>query len=822
MTDGSMTAADHPNQAPAVRRRGPLRRVARGTAWLLLALAVALAAGGGWLYVELRASLPVLDGERRLAGLSARVEVTRDALGVPTIAGATQLDTMRALGFVHAQDRFFQMDLLRRQAAGELAALIGPPVVGMDREHRLHRFRDLSRRVLAQAAGADRARLDAYAAGVNAGLAALGAVPVEYLALRAEPAPWTAEDSVLVVLAMFFDLQGGTGRYERHLSELQRRLPPELFAFLTPAGTEWDAPLVGGPFVQPAVPGPEVIDLRGRAAKAGVARLGDGPEPPEVAGSNNWAVAGTHTADGRALVADDMHLGLSVPNVWYRVRLEWQADGQRRHITGVSLPGGPAVVAGSNGHVAWAFTNSQGDWIDLVVVEPDPADASRYLVPGGSEPFGTVRETIAVKGAPAETLDIRTTRWGPLVEPDSAGRQLAVSWVAHHPDALTFSGLFGLQTASTLDEALREAHRAGVPAQNFTVADVSGRIAWTIIGVMPRRVGFDGRLPVSWADGTRRWDGWLAPDEVPAVVDPPSGRIWTANHRLVDGDMLARLGDSGYALGARGRQIRDGLLALDKATPEDLLRIQLDDRALFLERWRTLLLQVLTPSAVGADPKRQALRRLTETTWTGRASIDSVAYRIVRAFRAVVADRVWDAATGQTGVADEAVIGPTTQFEGPLWALVTARPPHVVPAGLAGWDALLLAAVDAVIAELERAGPDLAGRTWGERNTVRVRHPLSRAVPQLARFLDVPPRQLPGDANMPRVQAPAFGASQRFVVSPGQEERGFFHMPVGQSGHPLSPYYRNGHDAWEQGRPTPFLPGPAVHRLTLNPTDASG
>jgi len=798
------------------RARVGLRLAAKAVLWLMVVLAAAVVAGGAWSYLRLRASLPVLDGERAVAGLSQRVEVTRDELGVPTIAAATNLDAVRALGFLHAQDRFFQMDLLRRSAAGELAELVGPQVLPLDRQHRLHRFRRMARQVVERAGAGVRAGLESYAAGVNAGLADLGSKPFEYYLLRAQPVAWKPEDCVLVVLAMFFDLQGGTGRDERNLAELQAILPGEVFAFLTPPGTEWDAPLSGPAFGPGPVPGPGVFDLRASGHAPGTAARQRAAEPPVPAGSNNWAVAGTHTADGGALLADDMHLGLSVPNTWYRARLRWREGEEAWHVTGVSLPGVPAIVAGSNGHVAWGFTNSQGDWIDLVVVEPDPADSSRYLVPGGSAAFETARETIVVKGGSPEVLDITLTRWGPIVQSDTRGRRLAVAWTAHHPEALAFEGFFSLQIARDLDGAVNAAHQAGIPAQNMVVVDSTGRIGWTIIGQMPRRVGFDGRLPVSWADGTRRWDGWLAPAEVPAILDPPSGRLWTANNRTVEGEYLSRLGDGGYDLGARARQIRDGLMAIEEATPLDLLRIQLDDRALFLERWRRLLLATLTPEAVAGHEQRQEMKRLVEASWDGHAATASTAYRLVRNFRTSVIERVWAAVTRQDLSTERAVV-PTTRFEGPLWTLVSARPAHFLPGNVPSWDALLLHAADDVVEQL-RAGGDLAGRTWGERNTLRMRHPLAGAVPLVGTLLDMPSRPLPGDSHMPRFQAPGAGASERLVVSPGREEKGILHMPGGQSGHPLSPYYRKGHEAWEQGQPTPFLPGPAAHRLALTPT----
>ncbi|HEX3552724.1 MAG TPA: penicillin acylase family protein [Thermoanaerobaculia bacterium] len=800
------------------------RRILLSLGLLLAVLAALVLVAGLWFRHRLTASLPQLDGERRVAGLSAPVEVERDDLGVPTIRAASRLDGVRALGFLHAQDRFFQMDLLRRQAAGELAELVGPAVVKVDRDHRVHRFRDVARRIVAAAKSEDRALLSAYAEGVNTGLAALGDKPFEYLALGVKPAPWRPEDTILAVHAMFFELNDSTGSRESNLGLLHDRLPAPLFAFLAPVGTEWDAPLLGEAFATAPIPGPEVFDLRTRPALPQAASLRPAPLPEEVsaAGSNNFAVAGAHTADGRALLANDMHLGIRVPNTWYRVAIVHpDGRGGTVRMTGVTLPGTPLVSVGSNGHVAWGYTNSYGDWTDLVVLETDPADPEVYRMPQGPKRFETVREVIKVKGRPDETLEVKETVWGPVIDHDHLGRPRALAWTAQHPEAVNLE-LEGLETARTLEEAMAVANRAGIPPQNFTVADETGRIGWTIIGQIPRRVGFDGRLPTSWADGSRRWDGWLTPEEHPRVVDPPSGRIWTANARTMDGDALARLGDGGYMLGARARQIRDDLLTLEKASPRDLLAIQLDDQARFLARWRDLLLRTLTPAATQGNARRAELRRLMATTWTGRASVNSVAYRMTREFRKRLLDRVFQSITGIAGRSELEHFGgfgrPTQQFEGPLWRLVTERPAHLLDPRFQSWDGELLAAVDDLIADsVQESGPDLARRTWGERNTTHIQHPLSLGVPLLARWLDVPARQLPGDEDMPRVQGRATGASERLVVSPGHEETGLFHMPVGQSGHPLSPYYQKGHADWEEGRATPFLPGKAVHRLTLRP-----
>jgi penicillin G amidase len=818
MAEAVAAPAPQPPPPAPVRRRG--RRILRALLLLVGVVILVLAAGAFWMRAEIRASLPRLDGELKLAGLSAPVTVERDALGVPTIRAASRADVARALGFLHAQDRFFQMDLLRRSAAGELSALFGSAAVDVDKANRVHRFRHVAGRVLERAQPEEREIFTAYAAGVNAGLAALGEKPWEYLVLRTEPAAWVPEDTVLAVYAMFLDLQGGDGDYESGVGLIYDLLPQSLAELLTPDGTEWDAPITGAPRATPPIPGPEVFDLRKEPpVELPKAAVLEAPVDRPVLGSNNWAVSGAHTADGRALFANDMHLGLRVPNTWYRASVV-RPDGAGGEIrmTGVSLPGTPAIVAGSNGHVAWGFTNSYGDWSDLIILEVDPKDPESYRTPQGPRRFERTEEVIAVKGGEPVRLEVRATIWGPVIDQDHLGRPRALAWTAHHPEAVNLA-MAGLDTARTLEEAMAVANRSGAPAQNFVVADSSGRVGWTIFGRIPRRIGFDGRVPTSWADGTRRWDGWLTPEEAPKVIDPPSGRVWTANSRVVDGDLLAKLGDGGYAFGARGRQIRDRLLALEKATPRDLLAVQLDDEARFLEHWRKLLLDTLTPEAVAAKPRYGELRRLVETTWTGHASIDSIAYRMVRSWRGYVLEQVLTPITARCEAADARFDPVRPQSEAAVWALVTARPAHLLDPKFHTWNEELLAAVDTTLDYYDKAGLEggLEKRTWGERNTTRIRHPLSAAIPFAGRWLDAPPRPLPGDQEMPRVQGPGFGASERMVVAPGNEREGFFHMPAGQSGHPMSPYYLAGHRAWEEGTPAPFLPGPAQHTLKLVP-----
>jgi penicillin amidase len=779
----------------------------------LLALVLSAALGAWWL---LRGSLPRLDGELVLQGLSAPVAVHRDALGVVTVDAANETDAARALGYVHAQERFFEMDLMRRTAAGELAELFGPAAVEADRRRRVHRMRARMQRDLPRIAGEHRALIEAYVEGVNAGLADLRVRPWPYLLLRTQPQPWRIEDSPLVGMAMYFDLQDGRNERELALWRIRPHLPPALFALLTHPGSEWDAPITGPAVGDARLPAADEVDLRtlARAPDRAVSRL---PPVPET-GSNNFAISGALTADGRAIVADDMHLALRAPNIWFRAQLRYadaRAPGGRVDAGGFTLPGLPLVVVGSNGHVAWGYTNSYGDWLDWQHL---PDCGARAQAP---ECRSTATlERIRVAGGADVLLSVEETRWGPVLHRDASGNALALRWVAHLPGAMTL-GLADFARAGSLDEALRMADGVAIPAQNLVIGDRSGRIAWRLIGPLPARAaqcdtsgGPDARAFV--AVQSAACPPWpLANGGNPRVVDPDTGRLWTANTRVVAGPALARIGDGGYVLGARAQQIRDGLFAKPRFDERDLLAIQLDDRTLFLERWWRLLRETSSRAELTALDALAA----ADTAWPAHALPDSVSYRLVRAWRLAVLERI---ANGLTAPA-RAALGDTfempslPQLEGVAWPLLRERPVHLLPPRFESWDALLEDAAREVYDELAQAGP-LTARTWGERNTARICHPLSRALPAFThRALCMPFEPLRGDSNLPRVQGPDSGASQRMVVAPGHERDGIIHMPGGQSGHPFSPFWGAGHDDWVHGQPTPFLPGAARHSLRLNP-----
>jgi len=791
----------------------------RRIALLLLTLVVLALLVAWWL---LRGSLAHLEGEQSLADLSAPVSIQRDAYGVVTIDAASETDAVRALGYVHAQERYFEMDLMRRSSAGELSELFGAVALPMDKERRTHRIRARVAAHLDDFAADRLPQLEAYARGVNAGLDALRARPWPYLLLRQAPRQWEVADSALAGYAMYFDLQDSENLRELGLWNIHQHVPPALFDLLTHDGTEWDAPLYGQPRGNAALPAANEVDLRTLPMPKTDAhqRLADKGTP----GSNNWAVAGALTADGRAIVADDMHLGLRAPNIWFRVRLRYpdpRAPGGHVDVSGFSLPGLPAIIVGSNGHVAWGFTNSYADTADWYPVTPCGKDDA----PGTCDKVEHHAETIRVAGADPVTLDVQDTRYGPLIHAARGDQPaLALRWVAHQPGALNF-GLADFARAGDLSAALSVAQRTATPAQNLVIADHNGRIAWRILGPLPSRAGAcSASLEVGErvADGTAPLPSstctpWAISRQLsPVLTSPATHRLWTANARVLDGDALARVGDGGYALGARAKQIRDGLMAKERFTEKDLLAIQLDDRALFLQRWWELL-----QDEAKRLPADSAVKALADAgkRWEGVASVDSVSYRLVRAWRLAVHARIADGLTApaQAAQGEDFVMPDLPQLEGVVWPLLEQRPAHLLSRRYKTWDALLEEAAKEVRDDLADQGP-LAERHWGERNTAKICHPLANALPAFLKAkLCMPGEPLAGDGAMPRVQGPAFGASERMVVSPGHEADGIIHMPGGQSGHPMSPFWGAGHDDWVHGRPTPFLPGEALHTLTLRP-----
>ena len=806
------------------------RRTQRGRiGWLrllvsLIVIAVLAALLAGWALMY--GSRPRLNGEQNLAGLNDAVAVTRDAQGTVTLQGKSRDDIDYALGYVHAQERYFSMDLMRRVAAGELAELVGPAALDTDLNHRRHRLRAAVEAAYAQLPPEQQRQLIRYAAGVNAGLADLHVRPWEYLLLQTQPKAWRPEDTFLVIAAMYLDLnEDGRNQRELRIIQMRSELPDPLVDFLLAPNPDWEAPLKGELSRPPVIPGADVFDLHKATPTASTSDAGalavavapalDDRRP----GSNSFAIAGNLSETGAAILANDMHLGLRVPNIWFRARLRYTdstAPNGTRDVNGVTLPGTPAMVVGSNGQIAWGFTNSYGDWQDWFRVQRDPKDRSRYKVPEGWATIQTHEEIIRIKGAASRTLIVEDTRWGPIMAADADGTALALSWIGGMAHGYNL-GVASLEHVTSTHTALDLAPTMGMPPQNLLVADNAGHIGWTIAGnSIPLRSATDPQRVVDSSQDEKGWQGWLPAAQYPRIEDPADGRLWTANNRTVDGAELALLGNSGHDLGARAQQIRDDLRARTSFSPGDLLDVQLDNRAVFLGRWQRLLQDTLASTQ---EPALVQLRQLT-AQWTNRAAVDSVDYRLVRAFR----EQVFKDALApyieriKTRYGDFAWPN-ASSCEAAVWAMVRDKPVNLLDPTYSDWDSLLVAAAREVARDLGQQPGGLSARTWGEANRAAIDQPLARVLPSpLARLLNMPRDALAGDTNMPRVAGPAFGASERIDVSPGHEAQSLLHMPGGQSDNPLTPFYGAGHEDWVNGRPTALLPGPDRYTLTLRPT----
>ncbi len=792
-----------------------MHKVLRIALWaiaFIVALLVAAVVAG---FLAMRGSLPTLDGDIKLTALSAPVSVTRDAQGTVAITAKAPLDAARALGYVHGQERFFEMDLTRRSAAGELSALLGAATLPMDKDKRRHRMRARMERQLASTSPEEHSWLTAYADGVNQGVAALSVRPWQYLLLRTQPEAWREVDSLLVVSEMYFMLQAGG--YDSRYTDIRLRalLGDRLFDWMRPLGGEWDAALDGSSIAQAALPTPAELDTRKAPmpAKTAASLAASGVEAPSdrelMPGSNNWAVGGTRTAHGGATLADDMHLGLGVPGIWFRAQMTIGGDKPRR-ISGVTLPGLPSIVVGSNGDVAWGFTNSYGQWFDWVAIPKSGASAAAIEV-------RTQREVIAVKGGDSVELNVRETAFGPVLREDT-GHEYALSWVLYRDGAVN-GRAYAMMFATNIDDAITIAQESGIPHQNAVIADRAGNIAWTIMGRMPQREKPQAKRGML-ATPAELPQAWLPIGRYPLVKNPADGQLWTANSRQLGTSAGALIGEGSFDLGARAAQIRDRLRETPKFDEQALYGVQLDDESRFLKRWAELV-KTLPARDAKVDALTEELKR-----WNGRADVSQTGHRIARAVRQRIEEQLWqswlataDAGNNASEPPDKRYAGlpMDARFEYAAWQALTAKPIHLLPQPFKSWDEFIAAKIGTVHDELVKQHGSLKDATWGKRNTARIKHPFSRAMPFLSSFLDMPPDAMAGDNHMPRVAAPGFGASQRLVVSPGREEQAIMTMAGGQSGHPLSPFYGAGHRDWLAGKPAPLLAGEAKHTLRFNP-----
>ncbi|MCL1080163.1 penicillin acylase family protein [Parashewanella spongiae] len=798
---------------------------------ILLSLFVLLISAVSIAYLILIFSLPTLQGQIQLPQIELPISISRDKSGVPTIIGASRADVAFATGFLHAQDRFFQMDLSRRNSAGELSEIFGSRALSYDKKQRKHRFRKIAMEAFSLLPSQDKQILSMYAKGVNEGLNALAVKPFEYWLLGVTPKAWKEEDSFLTIFSMYFDLNDSNGILDSTKGFILKTTTPEVLSFLSPQNTRWDSPLQHEPaYTKPTIPNKEQINLRERDSNF-YTHLTGKLVPDGFIGSNNWAVSGNITSNHSAIVENDMHLGLRVPTTWYRAQLIYpQASAtstqkQNIKITGVTLPGLPNIVIGSNGHIAWGFTNSYGDWTDLIELE---INNNQYLTNQGKTQIKTWYDTIEVKDEPSVEVSYQTTHWGPIITSPLCKCKFALTWTAHKPSATNLN-LLKLETAHTVKQAIEIATTAGIPPQNFTVGDSKGNIGWTIAGRIPKRNLNDPSTPINWSKADTHWRQWLASEEYPRLINPSNNRIWTANARVVSGTNKMIIGDGGYALGARQQQIENKLLELNQATESKLLNIALDNEAIYLNNWRQLILSSLTTEKRIHHPEREVFYQYVNN-WSAAASTEDIGYRLVREFYdnlnlevlQSIGKYLLSKSSDKHLDVNDTWLQKVNHEEEMLLRLYQDQPMNWLSPKYDSWDQLFTSVVDNTINRLAvqyNTNPISAIKmaTWGDKNRARIYHPLSEAIPYLGHHLNMSSVKLAGDSWMPNVQRPTAGVSERMIVSPGNEEYGIFHMPGGQSGHPLSEYYSMGYNDWATGSASAFLPQQAKYTLTLTP-----
>jgi penicillin G amidase len=727
-----------------------------------------------------RRSLPQTEGTAALPCLEAPVEVVRDRFGIPHIFGRTRRDVARAQGYVHAQDRLFQMESLRRFAFGRLAELVGSRALEVDRVARRMRLRWAAERDAAACDAEVTAIAEAYCEGVNAFLAH-GPLPLELRLLRARPEPWTAID-VQAPAQMFALALSGNWGAELARARIAARVGEERMRRLD-LGYPPEHPLIIEP--RAAVRGLRI----GRTLRE---RLGMGA-------SNSFAVAGSRTAGGAPILANDPHLLLGAPCVWHAQHVAW--DGGEW--AGFTVAGAPALILGRNRRLAWGMTTAMLDTQDLFVERLHPTDATRYEVDGDWVEGEVVREEIRVRGRRAPAVEeFLVTRHGPVVvDPEPGGDEaLALAWSSHEPGE-TSRALLDLEVAGSVEEAERALDRFAAPPHNFTLADADGSIAYRLAGgPIPRRRSGDGSAPTPGWDSSLGWDGYLAQEELPRRRDPERGFVVTANNRISEDERLTGEFLSGY----RARRIETLLAERDRVGAEDCWSILLDRLSL-----PGLELVEALRGFTSEDPLEQRVLDVL-AAWDGELGPESEGGAVFGALmRSLEREAYADAGTDPLSGEPDAL--PTGLFERARPAVIRAvaeRDDSFFAPGRTAEDVVRAALAAAV----RMLGPDPVLWRRGRFHRVRFAHGLD-PVPGLRRVFSRGPYPVGGDADTVNVMARVpgvgpgsmIGAAMRAVFDLGDADGSLVSLVPGQSGHPASPHYDGLLPGWLRGEAVPLV-----------------
>lgn len=827
------TAFD-PNDQPETSRGAQCRRWPRflifGGLWLLVTVALAAAIFVVWLRSAAQAALPQIDGDLRLAaeniqGLAAPVTVLRDQHGVPHMEAASQDDLFVAQGYVTAQDRLWQMDAYRRSANGELAEVMGPSLLRHDKMQRLQQFRNVAHRIYANLSPDDRARLEAYARGVNIYIAQHeDSLPPEFRLLHYRPKAWSGADSISIGMMMVDMLDThwysklARGRIAAKLNNAK------LEADLYPVGSWRDHPPTGE-LLSPSQPAPQPAKSDDDDDERTVARTLPAPDLHMIdylvsvsaragscsdcrPGSNSWVISGAHTASGKSLLSNDMHLGLNEPNIWYMADLN--APGF--HAAGVTLPGMPFVIAGHNEHVAWGFTALYADVQDLYV---ETLQADRYR---GSDaqwhPLTVDHEVIHVRGRGNVKYDVRLTEHGPLLDPifTKDSRPISLKWTLYD-STLNAIPIYAINTASNWSEFSAALAQWCWPTQNVVYSDDQGHIGYHAVGRMPNRPGGIVSTPIK--DINHEWQGFIPFEDLPNAFDPPAGFLATANSRVTWEKSKYPLTNE-WADPYRAERIYNLLQGRDRLTPADMLAVQTDIYSAMDQEMAHRLASAIDHSPKADDRLRKAADLMRN--WDGLLSTDSVAASIEVNTRYALRPMLLESKLGKE-------LAASYQWSESNFAeeeIVMHASSDWLPPGYQDWDAFLTDAVRRALKD-EDAPADLSTWSYGSWHVVDIEHPLSGFLPFIGRKLGTGKQPLSGDTITVKQVSQAFGPSQRFTMDWSNVDGSSENIVLGESGNVYSPYYRDQWSDYYHGRTfalpftTPAVSANARHTLRLLP-----
>jgi penicillin G amidase len=823
-------------------RRSPVFRILLTCVILAALLAAGLLAYG--FYVA-ESALPQLDGRLPINGIAGPVTVTRDSHGVPTIEAANLDDVFVAQGYVTAQDRMFQMDIMRRFAGGELSEILGPETLNLDREQKILGLRAAARKSISAASPRDREFFDAYARGVNAYITAHGKrLPIEFRILGYQPKPWLPEDSIVIANQMVKDLN-----YHYFFDALERekilaKLGPELAGDLF-VNRSWHdrPPTVMHEDLTPPDNGdsdddddsdddpgsdnsvtrnapPEIshrISASAQISPSLVNELQD--EEQAVNGSNDWVVSGELTVTGKPLLANDMHLGHQMPNLWYEAHLH----SGNLDVVGVTLPGLPYVIVGHNQRIAWGFTNV-GPTVTDVYVENFNTQG-RYETPSGWVLPEHRTEVIHVKGAPDVNVDVRLTRHGPIITELVPGetRQLALRWTLYDGLGTPF---FDVDTAQNWQEFLHAFSQLDAPGQNVVYADVDGNTGYHATGKIPVRAAGDGSLPVSGADNAHEWVSYIPFEKLPNIYNPPSGIIATANGRITP-DHYPNSISVEWEAPWRTERIYHVLESGRQFSPADMLALQTDIHSEPDQFMAERLVYAVDHAAKPSARAKQAADLMR--SWGGQMQASEAAptitERSIRELqRLLLEPKLGSAPDGPKN--DVNVLNwKTYSWEmRSVWLenVLLHRPKRWLPEKYPNYDELLTAAVEAAVSDTA-APKNLSSWRWGKFNAVDIEHPVLKQIPLLRYWAAPGVREQSGSGYTVKAVTRHHGPSERFTANLADLDQSTLNIVTGQSGNFLSPYYMDQWKAWYEGTTfqLPFstnaVEASKTHTLVLEP-----